>query len=216
MTETVVQCKTRPRSRVSIKLSGGRFFTIPESESYSFSVGKKLSDEEIKRLSRMDQYVRGKDKVLRLLALRSRTKWELREALRKLELEDGVVNGIMSEAAEAGMIDDLRFAREYVQAKTELKNLGPHRMNYDLKRLGVADALIAQVLDESFSSDFQEDLAWRAVRRKLGGGLIDRRGVKRVSDYLKRKGFDFEVVNKVTFELLKRVPAGGRTGDDQF
>jgi len=205
MTETVIQCKPRPRNRVMIKLSGGRFFTIHESEAFSFSTGQVLKEEDIKRLIRMDQYLRGKEKVLRLLSIRSRTKREIKTALEKMGLEEGVIRGVVNEMHEAGLIDDLRFAREYVRAKTELKNLGPHRINRELGRFGVSKSLINKALGETFAGDFQEELAHRAVRKKLGQSRLDRKSVKRISDYLKRKGFDFDVVNKITFELLGRI-----------
>ncbi|MBI4721339.1 MAG: RecX family transcriptional regulator [Chitinivibrionia bacterium] len=212
MAETIARCGPRPRSRFYILLSGGRSFVVPEGEAAGFRPGMELPEDEIARLERTDQYLRGKEKALRLLAIRSRSKHEMESALAALRLDPGVERGIMQELIDCGLVDDLRFAREFVRAKTELKNHGPHRLRGDLKRSGVARSVIDRAIGECCAAESQEELAWRAARRKMGTGVPDVAAVKRVSDYLKRKGFDFDVVHKVVFELLKRAGAE-ETGD---
>lgn len=202
MAETIVQCRPRPRNRISITLSGGRSFTVPDSEAAEFESGAVLSAEAVDRLERMDHYLRGKEKALRLLSIRSRTRSEIARALEKLGIENAVIEGVVREMIDHGFLDDLRFAREYVRAKVDFKSLGPHRLRSDLKRLGVERRYIDQAVGEMFSEESQEELAREAARRKIGGRTLDLQAVKRVSDFLKRKGFDFEVVNRVTFELL--------------
>ena len=54
MSETIIEWKPRPRNRTFIKLSGGRFFTVPEAEGESLEPGTVLQEEDIKRLSRID------------------------------------------------------------------------------------------------------------------------------------------------------------------
>lgn len=191
-----------------MRLSGGRSFIIPETEAAGLRPGLELPADAIERLSRIDQYLRGKEKALRLLSIRSRSKHELEKALGALRLDPAVARGIMQEMIDCGLVDDLRFAREFVRAKTELKNQGPHRLRGDLKRSGVARTVIDRAIGELCTAESQEELAWRAARRKMGTGNLDVNAVKRVSDHLKRKGFDFEIVHKVIFELLKRAGAG--------
>jgi regulatory protein len=212
MAETIAHCGPRPRSRFYVRLSGGRSFVIPEMEAAGLHPGRELSAEEIARLEKMDQYLRGRDKVLRLLSIRARSKHELEQALGALHLEPAIIRGIMQEMTDRGLVDDLRFAREFVLARTELKNHGPHRLRGDLKRSGVSRAVIDQAIGEVCTAESQEELAWRAAGRKMGTAKPDVNAVKRLSDHLKRNGFDYEVVNKVVFELLKR--AGAEEIDD--
>jgi len=194
-------------------LSGGRFFTIPDSEAGDFASGRVLSDEDIARLSRIDQYLRGKDRALRALALRPRSKKEISDLLDRLDLERAVSEGIISELTEAGFIDDRRFARDFVRAKAELKGWGPHRLDFRLRELGIARRIIEEVLAERFTRETQQEMAWALARKKLGSSPPDERAVKRVSDMLKRRGFDFEVINGVVFELLRECRSRGEEED---
>ena len=182
MTESIVESKLRPRNRVWIKLSGGRFFTIPESEASAFPAGAELSGEDINRLSRIDQFHRGKEKLLRLLSIRPRTRKEMEEALDKMEINSGVIEGILAEMVECGFVNDRKFAVDYARAKSELKGLGPHRIGYELKRLGVNGTIIKSVLEEKFDSSLQREMAWAAAKKKLGSARLNQNLIKRVSN----------------------------------
>jgi regulatory protein len=204
MPDQVVELKPRPRDKVSVKLSGGRFFTIPMESAEALRLDMVLSDEEIERLDRMDQYFRGKEKALRLLSLRSRTREEIRAALDKIELAPSIRDGIVKELEEIGLIDDLRFTSEYVRLKSDVKRLGPHRLRFDLKKLGVAKRIVDEVLDQSFDSSSQETMAREVVARRVGDGPFDEKTVRRIAGLLQRKGYDYEIVNRICYDLLRR------------
>lgn len=203
MPDNIVELKPRPRGRVTVKLAGGRFFTIPQ-EAVRFGVGAVLADEEIVRIDRMDQYFRGKDKALRMISRRMRTRRQVAESLEKMDLDRSVRGGILAELEEAGLIDDLRFAREYVKVKRDVRGLGPFRLRHDLVTMGVRKAFVDTALGESFDEGVQERMARELAGRRAGGGSVDERGARRVADHLRRKGFDFEIVNRVVHELLHR------------
>ncbi len=204
MPDQVVELKPRPRDKVSVKLSGGRFFTIPLESAQAFRIDMVLSDEEIERLGRMDQYFRGKEKALRLLSLRSRTREEIKTALDKLSLEPSVRDGLVNELEEIGLINDVQFSREYVRVKSDVKRLGPHRLRHDLKKLGVAKTIVDEVLNESFDSSSQEAMAREVALRRVGEGPVDEKTVRRVAGLLQRKGYDYEIVNRICYDLLRR------------
>ena len=208
MPERIVERKPRPHERVFLRLSGGRFFTVPESGSETLVPETLLADEEIEHLSRVDQYLRGKDKALRMLSIRSRSRHELENALAGMEIAPGIRGGILEELRELGLVDDVRFATEFVGARVELKRLGPHRLKFELRKLGVSPAIVDQALDEAFPAGRQEELAWKAVRKKIGNRKTDERDVRRITDYLKRKGFDYGVINHVAYQLLKSSGSG--------
>jgi regulatory protein len=210
MPDNIVELKPRPRGLVTVKLAGGRFFTIPQ-DAIPLDVGAALADEDIVRLDRMDQYFRGKDKALRLISKRMRSRDQVAVALDKLGIEQSIQRGILTELEETGLIDDLRFARDYVRVKKDVRGLGPFRLRYDLKRQGVRKAIVDEVLEESFDAEVQETMAREAARRKVGGGRIDEKTAHRVSDHLRRRGFDYEIVNRVVHDLLR----GSRRQEDE-
>jgi regulatory protein len=190
---------------VVVTLTGGRSFTIPEERAHPLSVGLELSDLEIGRLDRIDQYFRGREKALRMISLRARSRAQVRTALDKLEISVPVRDGILAELEENGLIDDERFAREFVQIKAEVRLLGPHRLRRDLAKLGIKREFVDAAITEELGGDTQEKQAWAIVDRRIGAALVDEKTVRRIAGLLQRKGYDYEIVNRISYELLRRV-----------
>lgn len=205
MSERIVELKPRPRDRVTVTLSGGRFFTIPAERAEGLTVGVDLSDDDLAQLERIDQYFRGKEKAIRLLALRPRTRREVRDALTALGIDAPIRDGIVGELEELGLVDDERFAREFVRVRADVKSMGPHRLRYDLARRGVSAATVDSVVAEEIDPERQEAMARDLAARKLGGVVVDEGAVRRIAGLLRRKGYDYEIVNRIAYELLQKI-----------
>lgn len=205
MPETIIERKPRPRDQVVIRLSGGRFFAVPQTAVESLAVGQELSDEDIAHLDGIAQYTRGREKAMRMLAMRGRSKREIDDALRALGLRDTIRTGIVRELEERGLVDDARFAREFVAVKKDVRRVGPHRLRHDLGRLGLARAVVDEALS-GFGADEQESLARILVEKHLGTSIPSEKSVRRIVGLLKRKGYDYAVVNKVAYDLARRIP----------
>lgn len=205
MPEIITERKPRPRDRVEIRLSGGRFFAIPQAAAETLAVGQELSDEDVTHLDGIAQYTLGRDKAMRMLALRSRSKREIDDALRTLGLRDTIRTGIVRELEEIGLVDDARFAREFVAVKKDVRRVGPHRLRYDLGKLGLARTAVDEALSD-FGAEEQLTMARALAEKQLGASLPNERLVRRVIGMLRRKGYDYAVVNKVAYEMARRIP----------
>ena len=205
MPDTIIERKPRPRDQVVIRLSGGRFFAIPQSAAETLAVGQQLSDEDIEHLDGVAQYVRGRDKAMRMLALRGRSKREIDDALRALSIRDTIRAGIVRELEENGLVDDARFAREFVAVKKDVRRVGPHRLRHDLGRLGLSRSVVDEALS-GFGAEEQESLARALVEKQLGTSPPSEKSVRRIVGMLRRKGYDYAVVNKVAYDLARRIP----------
>jgi regulatory protein len=175
-------------------------------------VGQELSDEDVAHLDGVDQYTRGRDKALRMLALRSRSKREIDDALRAMNLRDTIRTGIVRELEEKGLVDDARFARDFVAVRKDVRRVGPHRLRHDLGKLGVARAVVDEALTD-FGAGEQETLARALVEKQIGASTPNEKLVRRVVGMLRRKGYDYAVVNKVAYDLARRIPHSNVTDD---
>jgi regulatory protein len=117
--------------------------------------------------------------------------------------------GIIDELEQAGLIDDARFAREFVSVRKDTRLVGPHRLRADLAKLGLNRVVVERAL-ASYSADEQEARARELVER-TARGVIDEKTVRRVVALLKRKGYDYSVVNRVAYDLVRKIP---RASDD--
>jgi len=213
MPDSIVELRPRPRDRVVVGLTGGRSFTIPEAQAQTLRVGQVLGDDDVARLERIDQFFRGRDKALRLIALRARTRAEIKRALSEMGLDAQMREGIVGELEEEGFIDDVRYAREFVRAKAEVRFMGPHRLRRDLSQRGVARTIVDEAIAETLGGESQEELARALVERRLGGAPVDEKTVRRMAGLLRRKGYDYEIVNRIAYELLRRAGSENASED---
>jgi regulatory protein len=174
-------------------------------------MGAVLSAGDVDNLDRLDQYVRGHDKAMRMLGARARSRREIEDALRTLGIGDAVRKGIVEALEEAGLIDDARFAREFVSVRKETRRVGPHRLRQDLSRKGLSRVVVDRAL-ATYGVEEQEALARALVERTVRSGVIDEKVVRRVVALLKRKGYDYSVVNRVAYDLARKIDRT-RAGD---
>jgi regulatory protein len=136
--------------------------------------------------------------------LRARSKREIDDALRALGLRDAIRGGIVRELEESGLVDDARFAREFVALKKDVRRAGPHRLRHDLGRLGLARTVVDAALAD-FGAEEQEAMARALVEKQLGAAVPTEKIVRRIVGMLRRKGYDYGVVNKVAYDLARRI-----------
>lgn len=138
-----------------------------------------------------------------LLRQRPRSEFEIRDRLKLkgygAELIDSVVEGLR----RAGEIDDARFAKLWVESRMHLNPAGDVVLRHELKTKGVSEQLIELAL-EGKAADYDEYAIALTIARERFAQLkkIDtRKALKRVYDFLIRRGFKYDTVRRITEEL---------------
>ena len=128
----------------------------------------------------------------RMLALRSRTEKEIRDRLAEAEFDADVIEDTIARLYEIELLDDVAFARQWIEERAERKGLGPRALMSELYRKGVDRADAEQALAESGLDEEAQakDQAARLLRKVIRFPLREQ-GAKLVQ-MLVRKGFSYE------------------------
>jgi regulatory protein len=108
------------------------------------------------------------------------------------------------ELEEQGLVDDARFAREFVRSQVDIRRFGPHRLRFDLKKRGVSASIIDEALTAELDDERQEAAAREIVSKTLGQRRAGEGDIRRLGALLKRKGLDYGIINRVLYEALRR------------
>lgn len=103
---------------------------------------------------------------LRQLAVRPRTRAELRAAMQKQGVEDEIVVEILDRYDEVGIIDDAAFAKAWVTSRHHGRGLSRRALAGELRRKGVSSDEVGEALDE-LPPDVEEETARGLVARRL-------------------------------------------------
>ncbi|MBI5096219.1 MAG: RecX family transcriptional regulator [Nitrospirae bacterium] len=152
-----------------------------------------------------DEYQRANAAALRLLTLCDRSKKDLRERLLKKDYPAGVVERVIQRSESMGYLDDERFAVKFAMDAVRRKNAGPAVVRYGLQQKGIERRIIEETVGKVFQENEEREVAKRALSRKLevrskrSEGRGDEK--KRLSDYLRRKGFSYDIIKAAIGEI---------------
>jgi len=128
--------------------------------------------------------------LLRRLEDQPRSRAELAESLAKKNVPAEVAVVLLDRFEEVGLINDADFARQWVQSRQRTRGLAPRVLAMELRRKGVDDEIISEVLGELDPADARET-AHRLVQKKLRSmaSLDDTTRIRRLTSMLARKGY---------------------------
>ncbi len=185
----------RDRGRVNVYLDGEYAFSLRASVAARLRVGGFLSHKEAEKLLEEDAFLQAYRRAQDYLAYRPRSEWEIRERLRGKRVAEKVIEEVVANLGRAGLLDDLAFVRYWVENRERFRPRSRAMLRYELCRKGVAQEVISQVLIEVD----EEASARRAAERQAPkyAHLDDGRFRERMTQFLRRRGFTYDVVRQV-------------------
>ena len=181
--------------RVNVFLDG-RFVLSLESEVVvreGLQVGQELSTAQVEMLSGSDRRQRCLNAAYRYLSYRPRSESEVRERLQRRGFDGDCTEAVMAKLREQGLVDDMAFARFWKENRESFSPRSQRLTRLELKRKGVVSDVIDQVVDAVDDGDSAYRAALDRVRRLP---LSDYQSFRRrLGEYLKRRGFGYEVIN---------------------
>lgn len=143
---------------------------------------------------------KARNKVLRLLTNRSRSRQEAVSYLERKGFSSRIIETVIKEMEEYGYIDDGRFTTDFIAYRKRRGN-GFIKIRYELQMKGVDQQVINKKIAESI--DPEEDymrIKEMLSRREPLNGEIDQRWVGRQLAFLKRRGFQDNLIIKALKE----------------
>lgn len=145
---------------------------------------------------------RAKTIAFRLLKIRGRSEDELRGRLRLKKIPGDTVEKTIEYLRNTKLVDDRRFAKDWIDARLN-RPFGLRRISLELQKKGIDPEIIkdelARVKINYKESDIVETLARRRSARYTHIDGEKRR--KRVFDYLARRGFSLDAIQKAIQKL---------------
>jgi regulatory protein len=207
---TAIKAQKRNKDRVNIHLDGEYAFSLEMIVAASLKRGDYLSDEEIKGLQMQDSFQKAHDRALNFLAYRPRSSAEVSRYLKEKGVPLEVSEEVLQRLSAARLLDDVAFARYWVENRETFKPRGRRLLRQELRQKGVDDELIAEALSEvdEEESAYQAALKQASRYARLDDGLFR----QRMYNFLRRRGFTYEVIRETISRLLHQRSEEGATG----
>lgn len=141
--------------------------------------------------------------LLDQLTGQARSRHELAARLAKRNVPEEIAEPLLDRFTEVGLVDDEAFARAWVDSRRRTRGLARPALAQELRRKGIADETVREVLDEVDPSD-EEESARLLVRKKLRSlrNVDDTVAARRLTGMLARKGYGAGVTSTVVRQEL--------------
>ena len=216
-TITALKIQKRNPRRVNVYLDGRYAFGLAAIEAARLRRGQALSDEDIERLKERDSFEKAHDRALHFLSYRPRSEAEVRRYLQGKAVSPAVEEEVIERLIRARLLDDLAFARYWVENRKSFNPRGLRMLRYELRQKGLSDETIAQALTDLNENEEEEEKgAYRvALRRGRRLAHLDKVSFrKKLSAHLLRRGFPYEVVNPTVERAWQELGAEGENIDE--
>jgi regulatory protein len=143
---------------------------------------------------------------VRFLATRPRSVAEIRRYLHGKRYDDTAIDGAIDRLRAQRYIDDLDFAKYWVEQRSRFRPKGDRALVSELTNKGVASETIDIAMGE-LSPESEAERARRAIARPSARWQTlppsERR--RKIHAFLAARGFDYEVIEEV---MAQRAPEG--------
>ena len=197
-----VKSVRRIHSRAVLTLSNGETRVMPRAllRERPYRGGVPFDEAAFDALLRERSYPFALERAVSLLAVRARTKRELRDALRQCAYSDAVIDRVIARMDEAGYIDDADFASQWAASRTG-KGLGTRRIAMELRQKGVDAEHIEQALGQLDEEERMESAVRAAQKAARGRDLASPADRQKVFAALMRRGYDSASAKKAIAAL---------------
>jgi regulatory protein len=139
-----------------------------------------------------------------LIRSRPRSEHEMRDRLKRKGYEGEVIDDVVSGLKKAGELDDAKFAKLWVESRINFNPMGEMVLRMELKKKGVSDRIIDVTLDECLKTYDEYGVALSMAKEQFERfvKLDKRKAMKRLYDFLARRGFKFDIIEKVIEEIV--------------
>lgn len=201
---TAIEEQSKKSNRRSIFINGRFVLGVDESvvAELGLRVGQRMTAEMLERVNHAELVSKAKRKALKLLEYRPRSSKEIASRLAMAGFEEDVIEEALTRLEELGFIDDVGFSQAWVTHRVTGNAMGSARIRWELRHKGISTEVVEEALSV-LDTDTEYRSAMDAARRRWERDRDpdERSKRRRLASYLRRRGFDWDIINKVLKEL---------------
>ncbi len=198
---TAIKQQEKRKGRYSVFVDNKYAFSLSDTAllDTKLHVGQALSESELKEYKKLSADDKIYNQVLRYVAIRPRSMWEIEMYLQRKACPPALQEKILNKLSINHFIDDKAFAESWVASRRLLKPLSIRRLRLELKQKHISEEIIDEVL-ASDDTDEKTVLKELIIRKRRQAKYQDS---EKLLAYLSRQGFSYGDIKEVLSELDK-------------
>ena len=196
----------RQKSWYELCLDNGSSFAVNDEIilKYLLKTGKTLSNDELTRVRSQSEYLYLKKKALDILARRRITEKEIRNKLKPVKSSASHIDKVITELKKLGFIDDYSYAVSLIQSSLSGSPRSVRYIRQKMYQKGVPSETADKAINDELSdyNEYEAALKLGQKKHKPVTSLPELKAKKRIADFLRGRGFNWDVINEVINNLF--------------
>src|SRR5574344_655223 len=155
------------QGKYKVYLEDGKVLTLFEDVivNNNLIIKKEIDDEMFKKLEKENNFASVKEMCINYISLRIRSTKEIKDYLKRKNVDVSVADEVIFELDKMGLINDFSFAKAYVNDQILLTPKGPYKISKELENLGITNDVINEALDEIDNDALKEKLEKLVIKQ---------------------------------------------------
>jgi regulatory protein len=201
-TVTKIEPQKKNPKRWSVFLEGRFAFGLNEEVLYKYGLkeGQEIEQKKIEKIILSEIKKETKEAALKFLSYRMRSEKELRDKLRSKGFVKDIIDEVIEDLQRVNLLNDHEFASAWIRDRLSNNLRGKALLKQELYKKGIKEEIIKKILKEYFADETEElNLAKRLLekRKRRYENLESNVAKRRISDFLLRRGFSYDIVKQV-------------------
>lgn len=203
---TKIEPQKRNLKRVSVYIDGDFAFGVGMEVAYTCDLkeGKEIDSKFVESVIKKEEQFRANNYALSLLSFRARSEKEIRDRMLQKGYELSVIENTVQYLKEQRYVNDREFAEAFIKDKAELSHYGRNRIKTELLKKGIPKEMIDELIEATIQTDTEYETARELAESKMKSYQKDKKDsqYRKLSGYLLRKGYSYDIVSRVVKELI--------------
>lgn len=175
-----------------MELDHQQTFYITEDTIVRFMLSrdKVINKEELTEIQDFAQFSYGKNLALYHLSFKARTEKEVREYLKKYDIEDTIASQVIANLKDENWVNDRQYAYSIINTNQLSGDKGPYVLAQKLAQKGISKSTIEDIQNDFDFTEVAQRVAEKLLK-KYTGKLPARALQEKIIQNLTNKGFSY-------------------------
>lgn len=198
MVVTALKVQVRNPERISVFIDNKYALSLTHTQllDEKLRIGLEFDDSRLLALKKASDTGKAYERVLRFIMIRPRSRREVRDYFWRKQLQADIQTAIIAKLDQRGYLDDVAFARSWVESRRLTKPISAKRLRLELQQKGIDDATIQAEAGED-SYDEHASLIKLIAKKRRQSRYQDE---QKLLQYLARQGFGYDDIKNALAE----------------
>ena len=173
---------------------------------YNLVKGRDIDDCEFDEIIGEQRKIDLRQSAYKYASYKPRTEKEVRDRLMQKGFSNEEAKEALQFLEKFELLDDEKYAVDFIKEKLKLKNFGEFRMKMELIKRGIHRDLAEAAVSKYYPQEDEYEIAKAAAGKKISQ-IMRKPEEKRwnsLSGYLQRQGFGWDIIKKICDDYLKK------------